>query len=745
LEVLEDRSVPATLNISDASAIEGGTAYRYTDAFVAPDAYGLAAARELQIGTDGNVYVASHDTDVVKVFEGGTGRFLRDLATPCGELDGPWAMTFGPDDRLYVSGRYSHNIVRFDIGSGASEVFVATASGGLAIPWGITFGTDGNLYASSHVEGSTTVTDPVKRYSGSRGAFLGDFVTAGSGGLDSVAGIAFGPDSNLYVANRSSGDVKRYSGQTGAFLGTFVAKGSGGLVSPVRLLFHTDGDLYVADQSSPNVFRYSAMTGAFVDVFASNLSNPASGMAFAPSGEFYLAQGVPALQLGSLVGRLAPSSFAAFTISLDAPTSSPVSVSFDTADGTAVAGSDYISATGTVTFAPGETTRTILVATHDDNVPEPTETFTISLSNAVGATIANTQGVGTITDDDTTKFYVVDDASTDRTYRYGLPGTALGNSTLGSGNTAPRGVASNVTGTTVWVADANKKVYVYNPSGSLLGSRSAGGLPANATVEGITTNGTDLWLVANSTSKDKVFKYPGAASRLSGTQTAASSFSLNRSDANPKGIVTDGTSFWIVDDSFTDKVFKYTMTGTLLGSWTIDPANTHPTGLTINPANVSDIWIVDNGTLKVYQYTAAANRTSGSQNASTSFALAAGNTNPQDIADPPPPDMLLPLAAAPLAAALPASTSQIATDQSLALLFAPTGTTAPAVIDGGSQGQAESLPIAPDVLGIASTGVPASDTPSLLPRSASTGTLDQLFADLWGDTLAADAPWPLLV
>jgi hypothetical protein len=45
--------------------------------------------------------------------------------------------------------------------------------------------------------------------------------------------------------------------------------------------------------------------------------------------------------------------------------------------------------------------------------------------------------------------------------------------------------------------------------------------------------------------------------------------------------------------------------------------------------------IVDNTTHRVYQYDAAINRTSGSQAASTSFALAAGNTNPQGIADPP--------------------------------------------------------------------------------------------------------------
>ena len=45
---------------------------------------------------------------------------------------------------------------------------------------------------------------------------------------------------------------------------------------------------------------------------------------------------------------------------------------------------------------------------------------------------------------------------------------------------------------------------------------------------------------------------------------------------------------------------------------------------------------MDNGTDKVYQYIGAASRTSGSQNAAATFALAAGNTNPQGIADPPP-------------------------------------------------------------------------------------------------------------
>ncbi len=89
-------------------------------------------------------------------------------------------------------------------------------------------------------------------------------------------------------------------------------------------------------------------------------------------------------------------------------------------------------------------------------------------------------------------------------------------------------------------------------------------------------------------------------------------------------------------DGTAHKVFKYSLSGSSLGSWSIDPTDTHPTGITIDPTNVSNIWIVDNGTDKVYQYTAAATRTSGSQSAAATFTLNPYDTNPQGIADPPP-------------------------------------------------------------------------------------------------------------
>jgi hypothetical protein len=257
--------------------------------------------------------------------------------------------------------------------------------------------------------------------------------------------------------------------------------------------------------------------------------------------------------------------------------------------------------------------------------------LTIRISDGVHATdqVVNID----VLDVPETKFYVVDDGTANRTYEYTVAGATMEEYALNTGNAAPRGAASTAAGDLVWVVDANRKVYVYDTRGALLGSWTAGTMSSSATPEGIATNGVDIWIVDSKS--DKVFRYAGAASRLSGSQSAASSFNLNNSNSAPKDIVTDGAALWVVNDATADKVFKYSLGGSLLGSWTIDSANSKPTGLTIDPANVSDIWIVDNGTDRVYQYSAAAGRTSGSQSASASFALAAGNSNPQGIADPP--------------------------------------------------------------------------------------------------------------
>ncbi len=268
-----------------------------------------------------------------------------------------------------------------------------------------------------------------------------------------------------------------------------------------------------------------------------------------------------------------------------------------------------------------------------------------------------------------TKFYVVNDATQNVTYEYNVSGMSVETYGLNTGNTAPRGAASTVLGDKTWVVDANRKVYVYDNSGGLLGSWTAGTLSTKAVVEGIATNGTDIWIV--DAYSDKVYKYAGGAARLSGTWTATSSLSLNSANKSPKDIVTNGVHLWVVNDSTPDKVFKYTIAGALVSSWTITTAGaTSPTGITIDPANVNNIWIVDNGTDRVYQYNAAVNFANGSSHAAdVSFALAAGNTNPQGIADPPAPGSLLAIETPVLAEPVPAEATPRGNDAAQADMY----------------------------------------------------------------------------
>jgi hypothetical protein len=89
-----------------------------------------------------------------------------------------------------------------------------------------------------------------------------------------------------------------------------------------------------------------------------------------------------------------------FTVSLSAAYDAPVTVNFATANGTAKANEDYSAASGTLTFAPGQTTRTITIGAKGDKKKEANETFIVNLFGGSGALILDSQGVGTILDDD---------------------------------------------------------------------------------------------------------------------------------------------------------------------------------------------------------------------------------------------------------------------------------------------------------------------------------------------------------
>ncbi len=77
-----------------------------------------------------------------------------------------------------------------------------------------------------------------------------------------------------------------------------------------------------------------------------------------------------------------------------------VTVDYATADGTATAGEDYTATSGTLTFAAGETEKTVSVPVLDDALDEGEETLTLRLSNAQGARIGDGEATGTIKNSD---------------------------------------------------------------------------------------------------------------------------------------------------------------------------------------------------------------------------------------------------------------------------------------------------------------------------------------------------------
>ena len=91
-----------------------------------------------------------------------------------------------------------------------------------------------------------------------------------------------------------------------------------------------------------------------------------------------------------------------FPVTLAAKSDSTVKVSFTTSNGTATAGSDYQAKSGTLTFKPGQTRKTVNVTVFGDSQVEPLETFKVNLSNPVGGgvTIGDGQGIGSIIADD---------------------------------------------------------------------------------------------------------------------------------------------------------------------------------------------------------------------------------------------------------------------------------------------------------------------------------------------------------
>ena len=139
--------------------------------------------------------------------------------------------------------------------------------------------------------------------------------------------------------------------------------------------------------------------------FFVNLSNAANATILDGLAVGTIRDDEPRVSVGDVTkseGRRNKTTLFTFTVTLSAAYDQPVTMSFQTANGTATTGdADYVARSGTLTFAPGETTKTITIEVKGDSKREADETSTWTCpGSAATARSPRRRGIGTILNDD---------------------------------------------------------------------------------------------------------------------------------------------------------------------------------------------------------------------------------------------------------------------------------------------------------------------------------------------------------
>jgi hypothetical protein len=220
-------------------------------------------------------------------------------------------------------------------------------------------------------------------------------------------------------ARLSINSVSVNQGSSGPATATFTVSLSGSVSQPVSVAYATaDGTAtanldYTAHASTltfaPGV-TMQTITVAILptnineapQTFFVNLSNPFNATIATAQGVGTIVDTVPppTISINSVSGADPDSAVIpfTFTVQLSGPSGQPITVAYATADGSAVGGTDYTAATGSVTFAPGETSKQVVISVNGNTLFKPTKSFVVNLSNPSNATLAVSQGVGTILD-----------------------------------------------------------------------------------------------------------------------------------------------------------------------------------------------------------------------------------------------------------------------------------------------------------------------------------------------------------
>jgi DNA-binding beta-propeller fold protein YncE len=203
----------------------------FIEVFISNHAAGVPADMldypvDLVLGPDDFLYVTSQLNNRIVRFDAETGAFVSIFAEG-GPMNGPSGLSFHPNGDAYVANRFSNNVLRYRGSDGA--LVEGFAAGSLAQPFGVAVRPgDGVLHVASGD------TNQILRLDAGTGASLGSI---GGGGLSFPIGIEFGPGGHLFAASFSNHKIARFDSETGGYLGDFITAGSTGLQAPNYFLF----------------------------------------------------------------------------------------------------------------------------------------------------------------------------------------------------------------------------------------------------------------------------------------------------------------------------------------------------------------------------------------------------------------------------------------------------------------------------------------------------------------------------
>jgi hypothetical protein len=278
--------------------------------------------------------------------------------------------------------------------------------------------------------GDGTLTRPIDHAAGvqpmavAAGDFNGDgradvaAANAGSGNVSVLLNNGVWPA--LSAPSVSIGDPTITEGNTGTLNAVFTVTLSAAASQAVTLNYATlDGTAtaggdYVAKTGTLTIpaGQTSATIAVSVvgdrlaensETFSLRLTNPTNAFIGDGFGLATIVDNEPRISMNNVSkseGNAKTTTFT-FTVSLSSAYDQAVTVNYKTANGSATAGSDYQAKTGSVTFAPGETIKTITIVVNGDKTRESNETFFVDLFGPSSNALINTsRGVGTIFNDD---------------------------------------------------------------------------------------------------------------------------------------------------------------------------------------------------------------------------------------------------------------------------------------------------------------------------------------------------------